>query len=145
MTYEKKLLAAKVLITLGLSAAALIPLTVDFGPSHIASEQWSPHARFHLTWALLGNLFALPILLFAVWSGLHGTGRSVRLAAFLGMASMAGFFTASAARDKVGAALHDPGHQHMLFGMDANSFIFGLIFIVLAAGALLSIRRSQNK
>ena len=143
MTYEKKLLASKILITLGLSTAALIPLMVDFGPSHIASEQWPPHARFHLTWALLGNLFALPILLFAVWSGLHGTGRSVRLAAFLGMASMAGFFTASAFRDRFGAALHDPGHQHMLFGMDADSFVFAVIFILLSIGVLLSIRPSS--
>jgi len=140
MKYEKKLFAAKILITLGLSAAALIPLTVDFGPSHIASEQWSPHARFHLTWALLGNLFALPILLFAVWSGLHGTGRSVRLVAFLGMASMAGFFTASAFRENLGAALHDPGHQHLMLGMDGNSVIFAIIFAVLLIGVLLSIR-----
>ena len=141
MTYDQKLRLSKILVTVGISIAVLLPLSVDFGASHIASDQWSPHARFHLTWPLLGNLFAWPVLLFALWSKLHGTGRSVRLVAFLGMASMAGFFTASAFVMKSGPTFQDT--FYVLY--DINTFVtFGLVFALLAIGSILSIRRAPK-
>ena len=140
MGYEKRLRVAKILVSLGLSLYALLPMIVDFGGSHIKSEHWSPHARFHLTWVLFGNAMALPIFLFAIWSKLHGSGRSVRLVAFLGMAYTLGFGVAGAFRGKFGSDFHDPGHEHLVLGVDGNlistSIIFGLLFI----GVWLSIR-----
>ncbi len=145
MVYERKLFLAKILVSASLSLYALVPMVIDFGTSHIASEHWSPHARFHLTWVLFGNAMALPILLFAIWSKLHGTGRSVRLVAFLGMAYTLGFAIAGAFRGKYGSNFHDPGHEHLVLGVDGNlistSFIFGLLFI----GVLLSIRPKNIK
>jgi len=145
MTYTNKLLTAKILITTALSLYALLPLAIDFGGSHIASVDWSPHARFHLSWVLFGNLMALPVLLFAIWSKLHGTGRSVRLVAFLGMAHALGFFIAASVRGKLGADLHDPGHEHLVLGIDGNLVSTGLIFSMLLLGVVLSIRRDADK
>jgi len=144
MTYEKKLTVAKVLVSLGLCMYALIPFAVDFGVSHIGSEHWTPHARFHLTWVLYGNLMALPIMLWAVWGKLHGTGRSVRLMAFLGMAFTTGFYVAVASRARIGAELHDPGHEHLVMGMDGNLVSTAMVFLLLLTGAFLSIRPEEK-
>jgi len=145
MTYEKKLTLSKILVSLGLCMYVLIPFAVDFGASHIGSEHWTPHARFHLTWVLYGNLMALPIMLWAVWGKkIHGTGRSVRLMAFLGMAFTAGFYVAVASRARIGAELHDPGHEHLVMGMDGNLVSTATVFILLLSGAFLSIRRGSD-
>ena len=140
MIYEKKLLSSKITITIGLVLYALLPMVIDFGGSHINSEQWSPHARFHLTWVLFGNAMALPIFLFAIWSKLHGSGRSVRLVAFLGMAYTLGFGVAGLFRGKFGSDFHDPGHEHLIFGADGNLITMSIIFGLLSIGVLLSIR-----
>jgi len=144
MTYTTKLLIAKILITIGLSLYALLPFVIDFGGSHIASVDWSPHARFHLTWVLFGNVMALPVLLFAIWSKLHGTGRSVRLVAFLGMAYTLGFFVAASLRGRLGSDLHDAGHEHLVLGLDGNLISTGLIFAMLLLGVFFSIKRSTD-
>ena len=145
MTYARKLSTAKILVSVGLIMYVLLPFAVDFGASHIASEHWSPHARFHLTWVLYGNLMALPVMLFAIWGKkLHGTGRSVRLMAFLGLAFTMGFYVAAASRAWIGAELHDPGHEHLIMGLDGNLLSTGLVFILLLSGVFLSIRKSPD-
>jgi len=145
MIYGKKLLVAKILVSLGLCMYALIPFAVVFGASHIGSEHWTPHARFHLTWVLYGNLMALPVMLWAIWGKkLHGTGRSVRLMAFLGMAFSMGFYVAVASRARIGAELHDPGHEHLVMGVDGNLVSTGIVLILLLSGVLLSIRRGSD-
>ena len=145
MTYAKKLTIAKILVSLGLCIYVLMPFAVDFGASHIGSEHWTPHARFHLTWVLYGNLMALPIMLWAVWGKkLHGTARSVRLMAFLGLAFTMGFYLATASRARIGAELHDPGHEHLILGMDGNLVSTSAVFILLLSGVFLSIRKDTD-
>ncbi|MBL4869533.1 MAG: hypothetical protein JKX72_01130 [Robiginitomaculum sp.] len=131
---------AKVLVSAGITMYTLLPFAVDFGTSHIGAEHWSPHARFHLTWVLYGNLIALPIMLFAIWSKLHGTGRSVRFVAFLGMAYTLGFYVANALSGKYGTALHDDGHEHLVLGVDGNLISTSVIFCLFLLGAIISIR-----
>lgn len=146
MTYAKKLLIAKILVSLGLCIYVLMPFAVDFGASHIGSEHWTLHARFHLTWVLFGNLMALPIMLWAVWGKkLHGTGRSVRLMAFLGLAFTMGFSVAATSRARLGAELHDPGHEHLIMGIDGNLVSTGVVFALLLSGVILSIRPKSSK
>ena len=81
------------------------------------------------------------VLLFALWSKLHGTGRSVRLVAFLGMAYAGAFFVASSLRGKFGSELHDPGHAHTMMGVDVNVWTNGGVFILLSFAVALSIRK----
>jgi hypothetical protein len=144
MAYEKRLFWAKILVSLALTAYVLLPPLVDFGDSHIASQHWTPHARLHLAWTLYGNILALPIMLWAIWSRrLFGTARSVRLMAYLGLAFTMGFFIAGAFSHKLGADYHDPGHERLIFGIDTNLVMNGTILILLFAGIFLSIRRSE--
>ncbi len=145
MTYAKKLLIAKILISVALSAYVLLPPLVDFGESHIASSHWTPHSRLHLAWTLYGNILALPIMLWAIWSKkLHGSGRSVRLMAYIGLAFTSGFFIAGALGRKLGADYHDPGHERLVFGVDTNLVMNGTIMVLLFVGIFLSIRRSAD-
>ncbi len=142
MAYEKKLIIAKILVSLGLCLLILAPLTVDFSATHMTSPDWTPHARFHLAAASFGNIMALPIMLYAVWSKtLFGTGRSVRLMAYLGLAFTIGVFIAGALRPKMGAEYYDMGNQILIFGVDANIMMKGIVFILLILGIIMSIRR----
>lgn len=141
MTYTRRLRLAKIIVTLCVIFYSVVPVIVDFGTSHVGSSAWSPHARFHLSWSLVTNLMALPVLLFVLWSKLHGTGRSVRLVAFLGLAYSVGFFVASALRPALGSAHSDPGHAHLLLGLEANIVTNAGLVISLFVAVFLSIRR----
>ena len=142
MTAQSKLTLAKLIVTGCVLFYSLVPAFIDIGPSHIAAPDWTPHGRFHLSWALIANIIAMPILLFAVWSKLHGTGRSVRLVAFLGLAYTLGFFIAAAMREQFGSELHDPGHAHLQLGLDGNLVVNGVMTLLLAAAIFLTIRRN---
>lgn len=141
MTYEQRLFIAKVLITSCVVNYSIVPLFIDFGSSHIGSEQWTPHGRFHLSWTFFYHVLALPVLLYVLWSKLHGTGRSVRLVGFLGLAQTGSFFVALSFKERFQSAVHDVGHEHLVMGMDGNAFINAINFVVIAAAILLSIRR----
>ncbi len=144
MTYARRLLLAKILITICVLNYTIVPLFVDFGPSHIASEHWTPHGKFHMSWILIYHLMTLPVLLFVVWSKLHGSGRSVRLVAYLSLAHVGSFFAAATMAGRLGSDLHDPRHEHLMFGIDGNSVMMTANFIILITAILLSIRRSAN-
>jgi len=123
MTYAKKLIAAKIFVSAGLCIYVLMSFAVDYG-------------------VLYGNLMALPIMLWAVWGKkLHGTGRSVRLMAFLGLAFAMGLFLATASQVRRGAELHDPVFEKLTMGMDGNLVATSVVFILLLSGIFLSIRR----
>lgn len=144
MDYARKLLIAKILVMAATTAYTFGPLFVDFGASHMQSEYWSAHARFHLGWVLSANVIAFPILMYVLWGKLHGTGRSVRLVAFLGMAYALGFFVTGAMREKIDAALHDPGYAHQVFGLDRNLVMNMFVFALLGIGILFSLKRRET-
>jgi len=76
---------------------------------------------------------SLPIMLYAIWyKTLFGTGRSVRLMAYLGLAYVLGVFIAGAFSQKLG------------LDTDANIFMKGLIFALLLLGVFFSIRRGSD-
>jgi len=145
MTHTTKLLTAKMLISLGLGLLFLAPLGIVIGASHIGSPDWTPHARFHLASASFGGALALPIMLYAIWyKTLFGTGRSVRLMAYLGLATVLGVFIAGSFRQKLGLEYYDQGQQILILGLDANIFMQGLVFAILVLGIFLSIRRGAD-
>ncbi|HHL43722.1 MAG TPA: hypothetical protein ENJ42_08895 [Hellea balneolensis] len=74
MRYKTRLLMAKILVSLAVLVYAQMPLCEN-GLNIQA-----------LNGAAYGHLLAVPVLLFAIWGRLHGTGRSVRLVGFLGIA-----------------------------------------------------------
>lgn len=145
MTYAKRLLTAKLLITGCVVFYSLAPLFLDFGPSYMGDVNSAVRGPFHMSWTLMSNVIALPVLLFALWSKLHGSGRSVRLVAFLGLAYTLGFFAAAALTpyvDILYAVDPGPGHKHGWLGRAGNMKVNAVITLLLIAGIILSIRRS---
>jgi len=140
MTYAKKLTIAKILVSLGLCIYALLPFVVDFGET-----RFNQHTGISVNGHLYGNLMALPIMLWAVWGKkLHGTGRSVRLMAFLGLAFIMGFYLAAASRARLGSELQGFGHDFLILGMDGNLVPASMVFALLLSGIIMSIRRSPG-
>jgi len=131
MIYTKKLLIAKILVSTGLCLFVLIPLILGFSSGHMAGYY--------------GHLLALPILLWAIWDKkLHGTGRSVRLMAYLGLALTMGSYIAARSNLKLGEKSHESVHTNMILGMDSYVMFAGLVFILLVLGIFISIRRGSD-
>lgn len=140
MTYARKLLISKIILTACVLFYGLVPALVDFGASHIGSNAWTSHARFHLSWTLISNVIALPVLLVVLWSKLHGTGRSVRLVGFLGLAYTLGFFAAFALQAKLETALYDVGQQYLIMGIDGNVVVNAVMTLLIIVAIVLSIK-----
>lgn len=142
MTYAKKLLIAKILVSLGLGLIMFGSLWVyaTSGP-----PDWTVRGQFPLASTAFGSVLALPIMLYAVWSKtLFGTGRSVRLMAYLGLASVLGVFLAGASRPHLAEEYYASGQQILVMGINANIFMNSLIFIILLLGVLFSIKGSAD-
>ncbi len=105
MTYQTQLLLSKVIISL---AALLVVALVALGE--------------RLDQVLVFWLISLPILFYLLWGKLHGTGRSVRIVGYLGLAYCISCFTAS-------------GHEPF-------SFVIGLSILFLI-GTIASIKRAN--
>lgn len=85
MTYAQRLFLAKIISTAILVATVIISvlnivdisssILPDFMPDRVVELQFSYY-----------NLLILPILLYLLWGGLHGTGRSVRVANMIALA-----------------------------------------------------------
>jgi len=143
MTHATKLLAAKILVSFGLALLMLGSLLVYFAAG---SPDWTPHGRFHLASTAFGSALALPVMLYAIWyKTLFGTGRSVRLMAYLGLAYVLGVLIAGAARPHLAAEYYGSGQQILIMGVNANIFMNALVFVVLLLGIFLSIRRGRDK
>ena len=142
MTHTAKLLIAKVLVSLGLILPMLGALAV-YSVSDL--PEWTASGRFHLASTAFGSVLALPVMLYAIWNKtLFGTGRSVRLMAYLGLVHVLGVFTAGAARPNLAAEYYGSAQQVFIMGINANIFMNALVFAILLLGVLLTIRRGVD-
>ena len=144
MEYSRKLWIAKILIMLATLLYTFEPLLVDLSSTHSEPDIWSMHGRFHWIWGLSSHVIAFPILMYLLWGNLHGTGRSVRVVAFLGMAYALGFFVTATFGEKFGAQLHDSSHEHPPYGGDGEFSIMIISFALLCIGVLFSIKRGES-
>ena len=127
MTYNKKLLSAKMLVSLGLCVFAFAPFISVFAANQTSFGQY-------------GHLIALPIMLWAIWGKtLHGTGRAVRLMAFLGLAFTLGVYISPMPR-----AYMDTGQAQLIMGVDANLILVSVVFVLLLFGVFLSIGQGND-
>ncbi len=143
MSDTTKLFISKILVSLGLVLLMFGALVV-----YSASDlpQWTTSGRFHLATTAFGSIMALPIMLYAIWNKtLFGTGRSVRLMAYLGLVHVLGVFTAGAARPNLAAEYYGSGQQFFIMGINANIFMNALVFAILLLGGLFTIRRGADK
>lgn len=113
----------KLLMTASLLGTLVAPWIADWNSSHIFSEQWSPHARFHGTVALLMLAGLSMLALWALWRKSPDERLGPVVAAAVPTLYWGAFFIAIWVP---GTALDDPGHPVARpFGIPAN---------VLAAG-----------
>ncbi len=139
MKFEKRLFFAKILTTLCVIEYAFVPLVMDFSASNIASSELTPYGRFHLSWSLTNHILALPVLLSVLWSKLHGTARSLRLVALLGLAYTGSFFATMTARPYVGSNFYGRDHAHLILGMGGEVLNMSIIFLVLVISIFLTL------
>ncbi len=135
-----KLLVSKILVSFGL---------VCLCAQHVMAVQRYRNSPFRayvngedvyhaITLAVIA-LALLGPLLFLLWSRLHGTGRGIRMAAYVGMAVFtAPFVAAHLARKAVGAS-----GVFETYWAASSSVATASVVAPLIAGTLLSIRRKK--
>ena len=137
-------LLGRVLMSLGTVIAGFVPLIVDLSPTHVFNPAWSAHARFHEVWLLAtGGLLAVVTFHF-IWLYRKRPRFGITLAGVLISVLFAGYFLASATTSLYGGILIDPDtapimpNQGVVMGMPANSFLFGLGWLLLLFGVVIA-------
>ena len=136
-----KLLISKTLVSFGL---------VCFAAQHVMAVQRYRKSPFRayvngedVYHALTLTVIALALLgplLFLLWSSLHGTGRGIRMAAYVGMAVFcAPFIAAHLAKKTVGA-----DGVFETYWATSDPLATASVVVPLIAGALLSIRPKKS-
>jgi hypothetical protein len=129
------------LITIGALLTAVVPNLADWNHTHIFSEVWSPHARFHGAWQVLHVTAAALIALWLIWIKRGDRGLRVTLAALLLTAVWASFCVSYTVP---GVALADPGKRYpSVLGIEPNTFLALLVLLLSAAGYWLE-RRAEG-
>lgn len=144
MPYPRKLFIAKVLLTFNAGMIALLPWLMGLEPTPVGQDNWTAHGRFHYSWTAFQTLLALPVLLYLLWGKLHGTGRSIRIVAFLSLAYIGSFFVASAVADGVGPTVYDNTHSTLIFGMDGYIAVLSVSFILTVSAIIVSIKNQKG-
>ena len=83
----------RVLISAAAIQTAVVPILADWNETHVFSDQWSPHARFHGIVSLAMNATLAPVALWMVWRRRPEPGA----AAVISIAYWGSFFGAALA------------------------------------------------
>ena len=127
------IMISRILITVVTFLYGIAPLFADLNVTHVLHPEWTPHARLHMVWLLGTNTSIAVLALWLLWS----RGQLV-LSAVLGLCVMTGFWFAVATRGLYGGTLADVGGIETRFlGVEGNSFLFGLIVVMLVAALVM--------
>ena len=104
----------RALISAAAIQTAVVPILADWNETHVFSDQWSPHARFHGVVSLGMNATLAPVALWMVWRRRSEPGP----AALISIAYWGWFFGAALVS---GTDVEDPGHPvPRVAGIPAN-------------------------
>lgn len=124
---------SRILITVVTFLYGIAPLFADLNMTHVLHPEWTPHARFHMVWLLGTNTSIAVLALWLLWSR-----AQLVLSAVLGLCVMTGFWFAVATRGLYGGTLADVGGiETRILGVEGNSFLFGLIVVMLFAALVM--------
>ena len=120
--------AGRALISAAVVQTAVVPTLADFNHTHVFSEAWSPHARFHGIVALVMNAVLTPIALWQLWRRAPEAGA----VAMIPIAYWGSFFAAALVP---GTGLEDPEHPvPRVAGLPANMVAAAVGVLTAALG-----------
>jgi len=112
----------------------------DWNHTHIFSEMWSPHARFHGAWFVFSVSLLSLLSLGLLWSR-NAQPQRARISAGIQLCIWVAFFPAMLVPHTL---LADPGSEVTLVGIDLN--LLGAIFnVVLLAISFVLLRSDHGK
>ena len=127
------IMISRILITVVTFLYGIAPLFADLNMTHVLHPEWTPHSRFHMVWLLGTNTSIAVLALWLLWSR-----AQLVLSAVLGLCVMTGFWFAVATRGLYGGTLADVGGiETRILGVEGNSFLFGLIVVMLFAALVM--------
>lgn len=128
---------AKLLIILASLGTLVLPNLAVWNDTHIFSELWSPHARFHGAWQVIfSSGLGLATLFVAIKNDACGDSQ-VKFAANMLALYWACLFLAMLVP---GVTLFDYGKSYgSLFGVPLNPIIAGAIVLMVVVARILSI------
>jgi Family of unknown function (DUF6640) len=128
-------------------AAALVTLIgsnlADWNETHLFSEQWSPHARFHGAWMIVAFSLLSLYCLYLVWSRPGEQPARTRTAVVIQACIWSAFFPALLVP---GGALADPGKSlFQIAGLEVNFYgALGQLAVLTLSLALMAARAPRD-
>ena len=135
-----KLMFAKIIITLCWCVLSIPPILFTWLTQASNLTKRGPEAQFVINWLLSSHLFCLPLIFYLVWSSLHGTGRSVRMAAYFGMAYTVAFFVTYARRGTLKPDGMSMSAFDSMIDQTTHMYLCGGLFVVLLIAVILSVK-----
>lgn len=129
----------RVLLSLSGFCTGFLPVLADFNAEHTFSAGWSPHARFHGSATVIGQMAWAAIALWLLWSPATRQHKlSFLFATFIPLVYWGAFFPAMLVPT---VALEDQGKEiPHLFGIPSNVYIFILVITIALLGYWFSQR-----
>ena len=146
MKQDKFYRITQILLTLG-CVEFFGPMAKDTGVSHLMNEHWVGHARIHLAW-LLGFMFFSGLAnLYFIWFRKPKTKDNLAIAAIWQAMHILGFWSAVVLAPSYHGQLVDHHYHMFILGIEENTFVFGVLTIILAAAIyfLSLIQAEQTK
>jgi hypothetical protein len=131
-------LLARSLITFVIGMTLVGSNVADWNQTHIFSEMWSPHARFHGAWFVFAVSFLSVLSLWLLWSRDAQPDRS-RIAAYVQGCIWLAFFPSMLVPEML---LADPGKEVKLAGIDLN-LLGSILNVALLGIALVLLPRNR--
>ena len=109
------------------------PMIKDTGESHLLNTEWVGHARIHLAW-LLGFMFFSGLAnLYFIWFRQPKTKENLIVVTIWQAMHILGFWFAVGFAPLYEGQLVDHRYHTYIFGIEENTFVFGVLTIVLLA------------
>ncbi|MEM8935129.1 MAG: hypothetical protein AAGC77_01825 [Pseudomonadota bacterium] len=131
---------SQIILTIVALLYIVAPPIVDFNPSHAVHPEWTPHARFHAVWLVITNCMLGLLAVYLIWRRSHAGGQVI--AGVISSIVLGSFFLSALAMPLYDGALSDEGGVAAgPGGLDSNSVLFGVLFLINLVGLFLASRR----
>ena len=132
---------SKYFTSIALICAALGPLSIDVGITHLLNPDWDAHARVHEVWRLSTSSFIAFIGLYLIW-----IMQKELLAALLSLCLLLGFWVSVFLMPFYdGLAVGQGVDELAPFGVPINIISFAVVSIIQIVGLIIMKHNNQLK